>query len=598
MIYNKISRKLYSKTHFFKQKFSFLIFFFFYTKFCWLGEETFLFKKKMDRSTPTVLHNNTPYYVNLAQFVELSIYARGNILGVNPPIQINDSLDEPTFSLLVQGINDINSFNVTPEIVIPVLKAALTFDIPIFLEKIQTVLCNTNLIDLGIQTLEYASRYKILENFERFLSFNFISYMRNPHFVNLPCFVIYRIITWYNPTFSLTPEILDFYFKVLQVHGPQATPIFLTLPFETLQPQILINILQFPNIDLDTIGPVIEKYLHKTEEDRQRLQQDIQQKANSLAASHDELVRAERELDKAKERQRHLTQKLSELNTKKQNLFGELQSYDEKLEEIAQEISSKKSATQETLKLKEKSLQEKNQIVKETEDLQDAITILKQQIMDRELLQRNAAKAKELARQDEEARKAASARQAAEKAKLEEQKKIQQQQEEEEKSKQPPAEQNQEMARPKYVEPILSGIEFNDKDFMKAFLQKDDIRINITTPPSLKYALETKDVQRSSELEYLWRCQDLGDPRSRSDYGALLALSDPFAIDLASTLIFEAAERKEPYALFNAAALILLGKVDGSKEEASNYIAEAAKLGEPDACLIVKKLVHWEVASN
>ena len=554
---------------------------------------------KMDRSTPTVLHNNTPYYINIAQFMELSVFARTNITENQKfPLQINDKLDEPTFSLMAQGINDIDSLMITQETIFPILLAGLTFDIQKFLEKIQKFLCNTSLVDLGIQTLEYSLKYKILDILENFIAFNFIFYIRNPRFVNLPCFLLYRIITWYNPNFSITPEILDFYFKVLQVHGMKATPIFLTLPFETLPPQTLIKIFDYPNIDLDSIGPIIEKYLHKTEEDRQRLQEGIQQKANILASAQDELDRVKRDLDISKDKQRRFSQKLKDLNAKKENIIAELASYDNKLESIAQDIEAKKSVTQETLKMKEKSLQEKSQIVKETEELQDVISALKQQIMDRELMQRNAAKAKELARQDEEARKAASARQAAEKARLEEQKKIQQQQEEEEKSKAPQADQNQETARPKYVEPVLSGIEFNDQEFFKAFLQKDDIRVNITTPPSLKYALDTKDVQRSSELEFLWRCQDLGDPRSRSDYGALLALSDPFAIDLASTLIFEAAERKEPYALYNAAALIMLGKVEGTNEEAASYIAEAAKLGEPDAALIVKKLVHWEVASN
>ena len=259
----------------------------------------------MNISGPTVLHNGYPYVLNIPNFCELSLYARKSI---NPngqfPIQINDGLDEGTFSFLVNFINDPNVDHISPMEAPSLLGAAISFDIPLLLEKIQLTLCNPKLTDIGIQCLIYASYVKkVLKVFERFVAYNFQIYVRNPKFIDVPCFVLYRIITWYNQTFSVTNEILEFYFSILRRRGTVATPLFLTLPYDSLPPNVLVSILEMPEVDFDTVGGIIMDHLKKTEEDKENLQECISQKEGLVECSTIDLERVQNDLDRDPEQE-------------------------------------------------------------------------------------------------------------------------------------------------------------------------------------------------------------------------------------------------------------------------------------------------------
>ena len=534
----------------------------------------------------------TRYYINLQRFIDYSTYAKINIKEDGHfPVKLTDSLDDFSFSSFVQYLNDPNS-EITPPSVIPLIKASLIYDCTKIFDAVQNFLLSPSLIDLDIQVLLFAFNARlVMEKLEAFVSYNISLFINNPNFTNIPPIMIYRICSWYNPSFAITPDIINFFFKMVSIYGPSATLLFLIVDFSMLHPDMLLSILNYPGIDTDTVGPLILKHLQKADEDMSRIQETISTKTNQIASAHAEKDRLSKVYEQTEQRSRLLTQRLSDLQSKRDQIIEEINKYDAECQDLSKQIDEVKQKTAEYKNEKARLQQEKKKIKRDTEECNEAIATLKQQIADRELQKQAEIQAAEVTRKAEEAKKLAE-----EKKKLDEERR---QKEEEEKLKKQQEQQKEEQVpqksevREPFKKPILVPLSFNEQELKKQFLNKKDIKLNVVPTPELQYSLDTEDYSRACELEYLWRGVENNDPPSLSSYGTLLYLTDPSATDLATSLILSAAEKNEPYALYNAAALIMNKIICGLPETAAQFIVDAAKQGEPNAGQIVKSLVKW-----
>lgn len=539
-----------------------------------------------------IIHNDTNYIVNINRLRELSDVASKIIdSGDTDPIKFSDSLDEQSFSTFVQYINEIN-FRINSNNALNLLKSSMVYNCKNPLNQVQQFLSSTKYTDYAIQALELSYKYqKVLEILEKYIANNFNHYIHRPQFPNLPCHIIYRLITWYIPNFEITNDILELYFKILEIKGTQATPLFLTIDYSKLSPLTITRIIGMSQLDFDSIGPLIMKYVEKTQQDCQAMEDLLSQKRNQVSVLKSEFDRVNTVYESTVQRQRLLTSKLADLESKRDALISELKAQTERAAQLEEQITQRRNETAQINKQRDDINAQKLAVQKETDEVQNDIAILKQQIADREMQQKAALAAREFARRDEEMRKVAERQRQEEMRKQEEmekQKIIESSSQVEQKSQS----QTEKVSDNNYVEPSLTLIEFDAESFKRAFLEKD-IKPQICTPPSAEYCLKASGFGRACELEFMWTCVQNMDAIYRSGYGALLLTNDPQSLDLAATLICQAAEKDEPYALYNLGALIVSGLVDGEKEEAADYICRAAMKGEPDAQLIVKELVHW-----
>ena len=553
-------------------------------------------------SQPNFLHTfsedpnskETPYYINLQRLLDFSVYAKINIKEDGCfPVKLKDKLDELSFSIFVQYINDPNC-EITPYSVIPLLKASLIYGCSIILENLQNYLISQPLFDLDIQVLVFAENYGlILEKFESYIADNISIFVNNPNFTSLSPLAIYRICSWYNQDFPNINELISFFLKMVSIYGPSATLLFLLIDFSLLNFDTLLRIRNYPGIDSDIIAPLIYKNLQKADEDLLMKQKSISSKTNQIASSNNEKERLSKQLEQTEQRSRILKQRYTELQSKREQFYQEISEHSAKCDELKKEIEAIKGKTAEYKNEKAKLQQEKKKIKRETEECNEAISTLKQQMIDIELQKQAEIQAAEVTRKAEEARKAAE-----EKKKLDEERR---QKEEEEKlrkqqeQKEEQAPQKTEVREP-FKKPILVPLSFNEQELKKLFLNKKDLKMKVVPTPELQYSLDTEDVNRACELEYMWRGVENCDPPSLSNYGTLLYLTDPSATDLAASLILSAAEKKDPYAQYNAAALIMNNIICGMPETAAQFIVDAAKQGEPNAGQIVKSLVKWSPA--
>ena len=317
-----------------------------------------------------------------------------------------------------------------------------------------------------------------------------------------------------------------------------------------------------------------------------------------VVAAHAEKERLLNVQEQTEQRSRLLNQRYNDLQTKKEQLLKEINENKEKYSELTQQINEAKAKTQEFRNQKAKLRQEKKTIQKETDECNEAITTLKQQITDRKLAEEAEKQAQEVMRKAEEARKLAEEKKRQEEEQRKKQEEEQRKKQEEELKQQQQQQENQQKEEPKpidtrqtFVEPVLSPLKFNEKEFKRLFLNKKNIHIDVISPPQLTHALDTEDISRSCELEYMWKGVELSEAHSLSNYGALLYLTDKSATDLAASFILQAAEKKEPYALYNAACLILNRVIRGTPESACQYIIDAGQLGEPNSSKLIQSFV-------
>lgn len=486
------------------------------------------------------------------------------------PITVQDNIDKQSFSLFVEYIND-ETFQIKPDNILILLKCALVYDCNTLYDEIQKLVCQFQNIELAIDALILISQHHLISaTVEAFIAINYIAFMQNPKFCSIPVDAMHRILTWYNVQVDFnTQQMLSIFMQMANIHGMAATPLFMLLDYSELTDNVVMTISSIKSLDFDVINPLI----------RDRVQKSIHEKKqimSQLSSLESELERVQTVYSQTEQRNRVLTSKTADIEARRRSAYTELQEYEAKYTDYSNQLDSIRNNTKEYTEASSKGQIDIIDVNREIEEMDLNITALKKKINE-------AAQIKaQLAHQQQLLEK---------KITVEEKKPANNQNQPKQEIQQTEEQKDEIEIREIYVEPSLKRVNFNETEFQNAFANNQDIKCEISSSPSLDYALNTEGPLRMTEFQIMWRNVQAGNPRACADYGLHLIKTDPLSMDLGLNYIDIAVSHDDPYALYNLAALIISGKVDGSREEAANYISKAARLGEPNSVAIVKNLV-------
>ncbi|EAY12115.1 hypothetical protein TVAG_301320 [Trichomonas vaginalis G3] len=390
--------------------------------------------------------------------------------------------------------------------------------------------------------------------------------MQHPNFIRIPCGTMHRIFTWYHVAIDFnTQPMINCFYQMANLYGMAATPLFLLFDYSLLPEEIITFIQGMTVLDRDVIGPLVHYHFKKSAAEKTMLVNQI----NNLES---EYQRYQMIYSQTEQRNRILISKTTENESRKQSLVAELQDIESKCSDLQQSLDNIRANSNKSNDILQKSVIDTRQTNMDIDDMELNIQALKKQLED------SAQLKAQLAQQQQEL----------EKKMFNDDKKVfnSEQTQEQESSHNEIV-----VSRENYVEPLLKPVDFNDKDFETAFINKNDLKFDLAVTPSLKYSLDTEGTLRMAELHILWRnCQN-GNARALTDYGTHILRTDPLSFDLGMNYLEMAVEHDEPYALYNLASLIQNGKIGGTKEEVAFLLAKAAKFGEPNSVSIVKSCV-------
>jgi hypothetical protein len=144
----------------------------------------------------------------------------------------------------------------------------------------------------------------------------------------------------------------------------------------------------------------------------------------------------------------------------------------------------------------------------------------------------------------------------------------------------PNGKQTEKPSRTFKTEELVGGLDLVDSDFV------------IIPPDLLRDDLSEEPDARCAFLNYLWRGVEMKDMGACSCYGALLAMTDPFADDMAVTLLKIAARMGDRDALWNLAVMARRKRgMHGHEKLIAELVARAADSGHPTAVRVSEAIL-------
>ena len=205
---------------------------------------------------PSIIHNGTPYDVDLNIFLSLSPIAL-DLFHQNRsiPMIITDCLEENEFKSLINAINNNIYSTLNSGGAIPLLKSSVTYKIQDFVEKICSFLIRTgNDKEILIAFFSLIQYYSFSVFLDQYITLNFVKFCQFNEFNKVPAYVLYRLLTMYNIPTPKGQIFTNFIINYIKTNGKIASQLLGFVNFREVSIDDLQAIIENDLIDFDVIG--------------------------------------------------------------------------------------------------------------------------------------------------------------------------------------------------------------------------------------------------------------------------------------------------------------------------------------------------------
>lgn len=574
--------------------------------------------------TPTIVHNDTPYTVDLNRFIALSLLIR-DFSYQNPSLismNIQDQIDDQSFQLLIDAVNSNTCVNILKSIginnlqgIFDFLKSSIVYQISLFVEEVCQFIIDNNNIKNNFATLNFlTTNCEYSETLDRYFAANLLNLYNLPEFAQITPPTLGRILEKLpNESIFKNPHFISFIVQYIHNFGKESCLILQYFDFKDIynldNGKTLDDFISNDLIDFDLIGQKLvndlkpwskfhdfdstaqtnfsKTQIEEFETNIKALERETQLENNRFSAEQTKLKQLQAEYDK--------------LESSFKSFHNQLELSESKIESLTIE----KAEAESTLKqLIEEEKQQKRQ--EELELIAERERIEREQKAKLQQQKEQMAKAK----QKQPAKKVEQP--PPKQKKVEPKKPVEQPKQEvinEPEPKQQSDESNQ-LSMPLWCpRPTLHPPEKSfDKTVTLQNLKKIETMLKIVPTEALKgcfsiFGIKIEPVDdmssklqqipendRATLLDFLARAsEEYHQPEICACLGTLLAATDSSCDDYSVSLLLDAAEKKVPEAIYNAGIMAKYGRgVEQSDEMAAEMITEAANLGYDIAFNVVK----------
>jgi predicted nuclease with TOPRIM domain len=330
------------------------------------------------RKTATVVHNGTPYSVNIPRFVECCAHA-AHLFADNPrlPVPVTDLLDEPQFSVLVTAVNTPN-YSPSSATVLSLLKSALVWSSPTFVNLSLNSLLSIADISLIISAIQISHPAGVtFELLEQYSADNLLRFVAVPAFAALPVSVLLRILSWYGAVIPRSPHFVRFVLNSFKSNGIMANFLLEYIHLGDIPASELSHFLRVVDVDI-----VRDRLIREIPKLKTR---DRTKKKRNVAGLRGNLGRLRSDLEALKKRLHAGRQKLGRSEARRKALEDKVGKTDAVYRELTvaiDEMRRKRESLREAVKARKA---EKERLVQECEAAQAELEAAKREVERREL---------------------------------------------------------------------------------------------------------------------------------------------------------------------------------------------------------------------